>query len=282
MLLGAHMSISGGIFNAPIRGESIGCDTIQIFTKNANQWKAKTLTDDEIKKFQDEKKRTGIHPIFGHDGYLINIAAPSGETYAKSMVSLLEEVERAERLSLPYLVMHPGSHLGSGEEEGLKKIASSINEIHKKTKGYKVKITVETTAGQGSNLGYRFEQIARIMDMVKESERLAVCYDTCHTFAAGYDIRDKKAYKKTFDEFDEVIGLDRLAVFHLNDSKRELASRIDRHEHIGKGCIGLEAFRILLNDKRFAKIPMVLETPKGPDMAEDIENLEVLRSLIKK
>ncbi len=282
MLLGAHMSIAGGVFNAPLRGKSIGCDTIQIFVKNANQWLGKPIPDQEIEQFQQAKKETGIDPIFSHDSYLINLASPDDALYQKSIDAMLDELERSEKLALPFIVMHPGAHVGSGEEAGLKRIAAAINALFQKTKGYKVKIALETTAGQKSNLGYKFEHLAALIEAVKDKKRVCVCYDTCHTFAAGYDLRTEKAYDTTFAEFDKVVGLDRICAFHLNDSVKELGSNIDRHAHIGQGHIGEAGFKLLLNDERFANVPMVLETPKGPDMAEDVMNLKVLRSLIGK
>jgi deoxyribonuclease-4 len=281
LLIGAHMSISGGVFNAILAGEELGCTTIQIFTKNNNQWKAKELTQAEVDKFFQHQRRTKISPIVGHNGYLINLASPKDDIFAMSKESMLVELQRAEKLGLPYLVMHPGSHLGTGEKEGIKKIAGAINWLHQKTKGYKVKICLETTAGQGNTLGYKFEQLAEIIDLVKDNERLAVCYDTCHTFAAGYDIRTKVTYQNTFKEFDKVIGLSRLKVMHLNDAVKDLGSRVDRHTHIGEGKIGLEGFALLMNDKRWEKVPKILETPKEGGTARDLKNLKVLRSLIK-
>ena len=273
------MSISGGVFNAILFGEELRCTTIQIFTKNNNQWKAKELTQPEIDKFFQHRMRTKISPIVGHNGYLINLASPKEDIFAMSRESMLIELQRAEKLGLPYLVMHPGSHLGTGEEGGIKKIAGAINWLHQKTKGYKVKICLETTAGQGSTLGYKFEQLAEIIELVKENQRLGVCYDTCHTFAAGYDVRTKKAYQNTFNEFDKVIGLSRLKVIHLNDAIKDLGSRVDRHTHIGEGKIGLEGFRLLMNDKRWEEVPKILETPKEKGTAKDIENLNRLRNL---
>lgn len=281
MLLGAHMSIAGGVHKALERGKSVGCDIIQIFTKSSNQWKAKPLTDDDLALFQEAKLATGITIVVGHTSYLINLASPDPLTYRKSVDSLRLELERSEALGLPSLVLHPGSHLGEGEQAGLKKIAKSLDAVHKSLPGLTVKIALEITAGQGTNLGFRFEQIARIIELTKEPDRLAACFDTCHAFAAGYDIRTKKAYTATMQQFDDVIGIDRLAVIHLNDAKKELASRIDRHEHIGKGQIGLDGFRWLLNDRRLRAIPMSLETPKGKDLKEDVENLATLRTLIK-
>jgi deoxyribonuclease-4 len=184
-------------------------------------------------------------------------------------------------LGVTNLIAHPGAHVGAGETEGIKTISRSLDEVHKACPGYRAKITLEITAGQGSNLGYRFEQIANMIDATHESDRLRVCFDTEHAFAAGYDIRTEEGYARTFSEFDEAIGIDLLAAFHLNDSKKEFHSRVDRHEHIGKGFIGVEAFRLLMNDKRFWGLPMCLETPKGPDLKEDRENLTLLRSLIK-
>jgi len=280
-LIGAHMSISGGVFNALLYGQELGCTTIQIFTKNNNQWKAKELTPEDVKKFFESQKETEISPVVGHNGYLINLASPKEDVYNLSRESMLVELKRAELLGLPYLVMHPGSHLGSGEEEGIRKIARSIDWLHQKSKGFKVKICLETTAGQGSAIGYRFEHLAEIIERVKEKERLGLCYDTCHTFAAGYDIRTKKAYDTTFKEFDKVIGLSRLKVIHVNDSLKDLDSRVDRHQHIGEGKIGLSGFRLFMKDERWEKIPKILETPKEEGTARDIRNLKILRSLVK-
>jgi deoxyribonuclease-4 len=281
LLIGAHMSISGGVFNSLLLGEELGCTTIQIFTKNNNQWKAKEITSEDVKKFFENQKKTNISPVVGHNGYLINLASPKEDIYNQSLDSMLVELQRAELLALPYLVMHPGSHLGTGEIEGIKKIAKSINWLYQKTKGYKVKICLETTAGQGSAIGFRFEQLQEIIARVKDNQRMGVCYDTCHTFAAGYDIRNKKAYDETFREFDKVIGLSRLEVIHVNDSMKDFGSRVDRHQHIGEGKIGLEGFRLLMNDQRWEKIPKILETPKEEGTAKDIRNLKVLRSLVK-
>jgi deoxyribonuclease-4 len=220
--------------------------------------------------------------VIAHDSYLLNLGSPDGALRKRSIAAFIDELERCEILGVSNLVAHPGSHVGAGEDEGIKTIARSLDEVHTACPGYKVKVTLEITAGQGSNLGYRFEQIARMIDATKESDRLRVCFDTEHAFAAGYDIRTREGYERTFTEFDEQIGLGHLAAFHLNDSKKEFNSRVDRHEHIGKGHIGVEAFRLLLNDKRFWGLPMCLETPKGPDLAEDRENLTLLRSLIDK
>jgi deoxyribonuclease IV len=272
------MSIAGGVDKALLQGKKVDCDAIQIFTKSSRQWASSPYTLEEITAFAQNQKETGIKTVIAHDSYLLNLGSPDGALRKKSILAFIDEVERCETLGIPNLVAHPGAHVGAGEEEGIRVIARSLDEIHTACPGYNLKITLEITAGQGSCLGYRFEQIAKMFDATRESERLRVCFDTEHAFAAGYDIRTKDGYERTFTEFDEMIGIQRLAAFHLNDSKKELNSRVDRHEHIGKGCIGLEGFRMLLNDSRFWGLPMCLETHKGPDLAEDRENLTVLRS----
>ncbi|MGH7770872.1 MAG: deoxyribonuclease IV [Candidatus Binatia bacterium] len=281
-LLGAHMSIAGGVDKALLEGKKVDCDVIQIFTKSSRQWAAQPYSKDEIQSFLQNQQETGIATVIAHDSYLLNLGSPDNALRKRSIGAFIDEMERCETLSIPYLIAHPGAHTGSGEEEGIKTIARSLDEIHAACSGYNVKITLEITAGQGSNLGYRFEQIQSMIDATKESDRLRVCFDTEHAFAAGYDIRTKEGYERTFSEFDEAIGLRFLAAFHLNDSKKEFHSRVDRHEHIGKGYIGVEAFRLLMNDQRFWGIPMCLETPKGPDLKEDRENLTLLRSLIER
>jgi deoxyribonuclease-4 len=280
-LIGAHMSIAGGLSNALLRGQELGCGTIQIFTKNNNQWKAKGLTSKEAKKFSDHQRETGISPVLGHTGYLINLASPEKNVYSMSRNSMLVELKRAEMLGLPYLVMHPGAHLGSGEGRGIQRVIDSLDWLHDRTRGYTVRILLETTVGQGTSIGYRFEHLAQIIKRTKESQRLGVCLDTCHVFAAGYDIRTKRMFDATFRSFDEVIGLSRLMAIHVNDSMRGLASHIDRHQHIGQGEIGLEAFRLLMNDERWSNVPKILETPKAGGNEKDIQNLHVLRTLLK-
>ena len=279
-LLGAHMSIAGGVDKALLEGKKVDCDVIQIFTKSSRQWAAKPYTKEEIEQFRINQKATGIAKVIAHDSYLLNLGSPDAGLRKRSVAAFIDELERCEILDISNLVAHPGAHVGAGEAEGIKLIAKSLDEVHEACPGYKVKVTLEITAGQGSNLGYRFEQIRNIIDATKESYRLRVCFDTEHAFAAGYDIRTKEGYERTFTEFDEAIGIDRLAAFHLNDSKKEFHSRVDRHEHIGKGFIGVEAFLLLMNDKRFWGLPMCLETPKGPDLAEDRDNLTLLRSLV--
>jgi deoxyribonuclease IV len=280
-LLGAHMSIAGGVGNALLLGKKVACDAIQIFTKSSRQWAGKPYTNEEIEQFRHNRKETGITTIIAHDSYLLNLGSPDASLRKQSVGAFIDELERCEILGVTNLVAHPGAHVGAGESQGIKTIAKSLDEAHKACRGYTVKVTLEITAGQGSCLGYRFDQIGQIMDATKENDRLRVCFDTEHAFAAGYDIRTQEGYERTFAEFNEVIGIDRLAAFHLNDSKKEFNSRVDRHDHIGKGHLGVEAFRLLLNDKRFWGLPMCLETPKGPDLKEDEENLTLLRSLIR-
>ena len=281
-LLGAHMSIAGGVGNALLDGKKVDCEAIQIFTKSSRQWAAKPYTREEIEQFKSNRKDTGIATVIAHDSYLLNLGSPDPGLRKRSVAAFIDELERCEILAVSNLVAHPGAHVGAGEAEGIKTIAKSLDEVHKACPGYKVKVTLEITAGQGSNLGYRFEQIGAIIDATKQGDRLRVCFDTEHAFAAGYDIRTKEGYQRTFSEFDDAIGIERLAAFHLNDSKKEFNSRVDRHEHIGKGFIGIEAFRLLMNDKRFWGLPMCLETPKGPELKEDREALTLLRSLIKR
>lgn len=272
------MSIAGGVDQAILRGASIGCEAIQIFTKSSRQWFASPYTKNEIENFKRFKKEKGIQIVIAHDSYLLNLGSPNEPLRKKSVQAMRDELERCETLEIPYLIAHPGSHTGAGEEKGIFLIAKSLSEIHKSCKGFKVQIALEITAGQGTNLGYRFEQLKKMMEQTNEPERLKVCFDTEHAFAAGYEIRTKEGLERTFFEFDQTIGLKNLVAFHLNDSKKELGSRLDRHEHIGKGMLGAEVFKFLMQDARFFGLPMCLETPKGPDLKEDVENLTLLRS----
>src|SRR3989339_162052 len=262
-LLGAHMSIAGGFDKAIERGQSIGCTAIQIFVKSNHQWFGKPINQESINKFLKLQKESGMF-VFAHAGYLLNLAAENPELHDKSIKSILEELEKCEQLHLPFLVFHPGSN--PNKEEGIKKVSKALNHLIKETKGYKVKLAIETTAGQGNSLGCKFENLAAWLNDVKEPARLGLCIDTCHMYAAGYDIKTDEGYKKTFNEFDKLIGIDKLLAFHLNDSKKDLNSRVDRHEHIGKGFLGKEPFARILNDKRFSNLPMVLETPKEEDL----------------
>lgn len=281
MLLGAHMSIDGGVDQAPVRGGRLGCQAIQLFLKNNTQWRSRPYRPEEIKDFFINKQQNQIKLAFAHSCYLINLASPDPVINQKSRLALLDEIRRAEKLRIPYIVIHPGSHKGSGEKTGLKAIAAGLNWVLQETPNSAVKIVLESTAGQGNSLGYKFEHLAEIMELVNAKERTGVCLDTCHMFAAGYDITTKQIYEATINEFDKIIGLERILAWHLNDSRYPLGSRRDRHHHIGQGLIGLEAFRLILNDDRFDSLPMVLETPKGLDDSWDEMNLNTLRSLIE-
>ena len=276
------MSIRGGVSMAIGRARSIHCTAMQIFVKNNMQWFARPLARDEIRSFLDHVQRGELSSIFGHANYLINLAATNPHFHANSIRDLSEELTRADQLELPFLVLHPGAHIGAGEEAGLEKIVDSIDAVFRKIPQVKTKIALETTAGQGSCLGHRFEHLAHIIEKVREPERLRVCLDTAHLFAAGYDISSEYSTREILREFDRVVGLDRLAAIHLNDSKTARGSRVDRHEHIGKGRIGLGAFRFIMRNRRFRKIPKVLETPKGKDLREDVMNLKTLRTLAEK
>jgi deoxyribonuclease-4 len=282
-LFGAHMSIAGGYHQALLAAQRYDCEVVQLFTKNANQWQAKEITIDEVRAFEQTLLQTRVRYVLAHDSYLINLASPDESLYRRSLAAFLQELERAERLGLTYLVTHPGAHVGSGKEAGLSRVAGALDEVHRRCPGYRVQVLLETTAGQGTCLGFSFQHLARILDAVKQPERLGVCLDTCHVFAAGYRLAPHAQYLATMREFDRVIGLERLRAFHLNDSLKPLGSRIDRHAHIGRGCLGLEPFRSLVNDRRFRDRPMVLETPKENEAEEDLDaiNLATLRGLIK-
>jgi deoxyribonuclease-4 len=278
--LGAHESIAGGLHRAFERGASTGCESLQIWVKNSRQWSGPPLTDETIRQFQAARRRTGITPVVAHAAYLINVASPDAALYRRSIRALMAEVERCEALDLPYLVLHPGSHTGAGVQTGLERVAAALGEIHAATPGYRTRILLETTAGQGTALGADFESLAYLLAEARHGERLGICLDTCHVFAAGYELRTPAGYAETMAAFDHVIGLDRLKAIHLNDSKHPLGSHKDRHEHIGKGHLGTESFRHLLNDERLAGLPGILETPKSKDLHEDRDNLAVLRALV--
>ena len=285
-LIGAHMSAAGGAYKAYERGEKIGCTAIQIFTKNQNRWAAKPLSNDEIDKFHSENERTGI-VVVAHAAYLPNLASPKKDLWEKSKESISEELRRCDLLGIPNLIFHPGSYTTGKLQGGIDLIAYAIHEIYSRN-NFDVALTMENTAGQGTNLGFSFEQLAEIMDKSGVSEKLMVCFDTCHGWAAGYNIQDRETYEKVWRDFDNIIGEKKLAVLHLNDSKQPLGSKRDRHEHIGKGFIGDDGFRNIMNDKRFLHLPMVLETPKGlntkdgSDVEMDPVNLERLLNLIEK
>jgi len=282
-LLGAHFSIAKGLHHALYEAEKYGCTALQIFTKNTSSWKERTLTQEEIVWFDQAREQTGITSIASHTSYLINLATPERKKHDMSCNALKQELIRSSMLDIPFVVLHPGAHLGKGEDKGIEKIAFSINEIFDQIPDIQIRLLLETTAGQGSALGHTFEQLASIMDKIENQNRIGICLDTSHVFAAGYDIRTPESYRKAMDAFSDIIGFENLYVIHVNDSKKELGSRIDRHEHIGEGYIGIEAFELLMNDMRFWDVPKIIETPKqkdGPDT--DQMNLNRLRSLVFK
>ena len=280
MPFGAHMSISGGVSKAFARGVEAGVEAMQIFSKSERQWVAKPIPPEEAAAFHAEQARTGIGPVIVHDSYLINMAAPADELWEKSIAAFADELERCTLLGIPYIVTHPGAHTGSGEETGLAREAIALNRLFEQGVGGSTMVLIEATAGQGSALGHRFEHIARLFELVPHHDRMGVCVDTCHIFAAGYDIRDAASYAATFAEFERIVGLQHIKAFHLNDSQKDLGSHVDRHAAIGEGFIGPETFRLLVNDPRFASLPKIIETPKGDTAADDIRNLTLLRSLV--
>ncbi len=282
MIFGAHCSTAGGVHMALRRAEQISGQSVQIFVKNNMQWFGRPHPVGDVEKFMAARKSGGFSPIFGHTGYLINLGAGPSENRTKSIQSLVQELTFASTLELPFLVLHPGAHLGAGEEEGLRQIVAGLDEVFRETKRLTVRVALENTAGQGTCLGNQLEHLAAIFDSAQFPERLAVCIDTAHLFAAGYDIRSPSGWDKVVKQMDSLFGKKQIVAFHLNDSKTDLNSRVDRHEHIGKGKIGLEAFRHIVNDARFKKIPGCLETFKSDDLHEDIENLTTMRSLVKK
>jgi deoxyribonuclease-4 len=277
MKFGAHVSIAGGVFNAPQNGLATACDVVQIFTRNQRQWRVPELTADEIEKFKSEESRTGVKVVSVHASYLINLGAADKKILKASQQSFVVEMQRAEALGIAFLVVHPGSHVGRGEKDGLRTISESLNIVLQRCPNFKVKILLETTAGQGDTLGYTFEQLAEIKSQVEQKERVGVCLDTCHIFAAGYEIRTADGYEKTIRNLQEIIGVEQVGVIHANDSLRELGSRVDRHTHIGKGEIALAGFRNFVNDPRFAHAPMIIETP---EREMDKRNLRQLRKLV--
>lgn len=280
-LFGAHMSIAGGYHLALLAAQSHGCQTVQLFTKNSNQWAGKEITEPEVALFRRTLRQSRLRFPMAHDSYLINLASSDEGLYQKSIEAFVIELQRAERLGLRYLVTHPGAHLDAGEAVGLARVAQALNIVHDRCAGFRVQVLLETTAGQGTSLGYRFEHLAQILSLLKEPNRVGVCLDTCHVFAAGYALWPEAEYRATLRDFDKQIGLSRLKAFHLNDSLKPRGSRVDRHAHIGRGQLGLEPFRLLVNDRRFRSRPMVLETPKEDtdDGDMDTVNLGLLRSL---
>jgi deoxyribonuclease-4 len=278
-LLGAHMSIAGGLHRALERGREVGCSVVQIFLKNQRQWTARPYTDSEVREFRATWKATGIRMVFAHASYLINLATPVPAEWRRAVDVFHDELERAEALGLPFVVIHPGSHRGSGPEEGVRRVAQAIDVLHERTRGHRVRIVLENTAGGGASIGRSFEELAAVVGAVKEPDRVGVCLDTCHLFAAGYDIRSADGYRLTMARGRRLLGRGRVRAFHLNDARQPLGSGLDRHEKIGRGHLGVEPFRRLVNDRRFARVPMALETPKDPEPRADREALALLRRL---
>jgi deoxyribonuclease IV len=283
-ILGAHQSIAGGHCRAVELAKEHGCQCVQLFTKNSNQWSGKPIAPEEAGRFRETLRNLGIaHPI-AHDSYLINLASPDCRLWERSVAAFIEELRRADCLGIPYVVTHPGSYTTATEAEGLRNVILALDKVCSEAKSHNLsaECLLETTAGQGTNLGWRFEHLATILEGVKNPDKVNVCFDTCHVFAAGYPLTPRREYEATMQEFDRVVGLQRIKAFHLNDSRRELGSRVDRHEHIGRGAIGVEAFRNLLRDPRFEDVPMYLETPKGEENGEnlDVINLRTLRNLL--
>jgi len=276
-LIGAHISTKGGLHTVFERAAAIEASAIALFAKNSNQWKGKTMSDDDVAQFA--ALRT-VQPILTHASYLINLATTNEEFHRKSIAAMIDELDRAERLGIHAVVLHPGAHMNAGIGAGLDQIARSLDQIHAATPNHRVATLLETAAGQGSCLGCTFEELGRIIGAVDDKRRVGICIDTCHVFAAGYEIRTRDGYEKMIDEVSEHVGIENVGGFHLNDSKKGLGSRVDRHQHIGEGEIGLEAFRLLLNDARFARIPKLLETPKTIETESDRKNMATLRSLL--
>ena len=278
MKIGVHLSIAGGLYRALEKSRELKIQAVQIFLKNSNRWKAKPYSADDIDKFLNVKSSMPDIAVFAHSGYLINLAG-SGPLRNKSINALADELNRAEQLEIEYVIIHPGSHKGRGIDEGINRVAEACDRVFEKN--HKTKILLETTAGQGASIGHRFEQLRSIIDASSHPERLGVCMDTCHIFAAGYDISSKTSYPAVISEFNDIIGLEKLQLIHVNDSVKKCGSRVDRHEHIGKGSIGNEGFRMLFHDPKLANIPMVLETPKFNDDEADRMNLRRIRMLMK-
>lgn len=280
MIIGAHVSMAGGVEKAVTNALQLGCETFQIFTKNQNQWKEKIYTEAEIDLFRSHLNQSKLNAnlLAAHDSYLINLCSPEKELLEKSQSAFLQEAKRCLALGIPYLIFHPGSHVGKGEEWGIQMISKSINLVLEKLESNRVMFLLETTAGQGSNLGYRFEQLLQILEGITEPERVGICVDTCHIFAAGYDIRKEEDYLYTIGKLDSVFGLNKIRAFHLNDCKSEFGSRVDRHEPVGQGKIGLKTFQLLMRDPRFENTPGYLEIPGGDDaFKKDIKTLKRLR-----
>jgi len=280
---GAHMSIAGGLHMAFDRGRQVGCDCLQIFVKNQRQWRARPITNDQIQLWRRARRDTQLRPVFAHGTYLVNLASPDRTVWRRSVAACCDELVRCQRLGIRDLIIHPGAHGGRGVSAGIGRVTAALNELFDRTAGARVRVLLETTAGQGNAIGHEFEQLAEIMGGVGNRRRVGVCIDTAHVFAAGYDLRTPDGYAETIERLDRAVGLRRVRCLHLNDSKTACGSRIDRHDHIGKGKLGREAFRMLLNDERLVLVPRILETPKGEDgrgRSYDKNNLDKLRRLV--
>ena len=277
--LGAHMSIAGGLHHALERGRALGCGSVQIFLKNQRQWGAKPMTDSDVRAFHRVRRQSAISHVFAHASYLINLAAPGEAAWRQAVDAFTDELERAEALDLSCVVIHPGSHLGAGVEAGLARVAAALDEATRRTAGYNIKIALENTAGAGHVIGRTFAELGALLERAARSERIGICIDTCHLFAAGYDVRRAQGYRQAIGECGEAVGFDRVLAFHLNDAKAPLGSGLDRHEHIGRGHLGRVPFKRLLTDRRFRQVPKVLETPKEPEPVADWRNLALLRLL---
>lgn len=281
---GAHLSVAGGLHFAFDGAVDVGCDCLQIFVKNQRQWAARPLTDEQVRLFKEAQSRTGVRPVVAHASYLLNLASPDSANRKKSICALIDELKRCEALGVGGLVIHPGAHMGDGIEAGIKRIASSLDEVHTATRGFTCRILLETTAGQGSTIGHEAAQLGQIIDQTELPERIGICLDTCHVFAAGYDIRRNDDYERLTDELSRFVGIERVACIHTNDSKGDCGSRLDRHDHITKGKIGKIGFANILNDPRLATVPRILETPKGVDgrgTSLDRVNINRMKKLVR-
>ena len=277
--LGAHVSIAGGVALAPDRGRALGCGAIQIFVRNQRQWKAPPLRPADARAFRAARRRAQLRHAFAHGSYLVNLACPDPAGWRQAVATFTEELQRSAALGLDALIVHPGSHLGSGVERGLDAVARAVEEALARTRGTSVRVALENTAGAGRVVGRTFAELGGVLERLGHPERVGICIDTCHLFAAGYDIRTPAGYERAMAECVEIIGAGRVLAFHLNDATAALGSGLDRHEHIGHGFLGLRPFRLLLNDSRFTAVPKVLETPKDPEPAADLRNLATLRRL---
>jgi len=277
--IGAHMSIAGGLYLALERGREVGCGAVQIFLKNQRQWAGPPLRDEAIRAFATARRRTGIRRVFAHSSYLINLASPDRTAWAQAVDAFTDELERGEALGLSCVVVHPGSHMGAGLESGLRRVISALDQALARTAGYRIKVALENTAGGGNSVGRTFAELATMLNGAARPERIGICIDTCHLFAAGYDLRTEAGYARAMAECEATVGRRRVLALHLNDARAPFGSGLDRHEHIGRGFLGLSSFRRLLNDRRFARVPKVLETPKDPEPTSDLRNLATLRRL---